>query len=58
VYSYLPFMILPIYGSVEKLDYTLVEAALDLGAGPLAAFRKIFSFSLAMLQAFCLRFQN
>ncbi len=41
VYSYLPFMILPIYGSVEKLDYTLVEAALDLGAGPLAAFRKI-----------------
>ncbi len=38
VYSYLPFMILPIYGSIEKLDYTLVEAALDLGAGPLHVF--------------------
>jgi spermidine/putrescine transport system permease protein len=38
VYSYLPFMILPIYGSVEKLDNALVEAAFDLGAGPLRAF--------------------
>jgi spermidine/putrescine transport system permease protein len=35
VYTYLPFMILPIYGSVEKLDITLLEAASDLGAGPL-----------------------
>jgi spermidine/putrescine transport system permease protein len=35
VYTYLPFMILPIYGSVEKLDNTLLEAAADLGAGPL-----------------------
>ena len=34
VYTYLPFMILPIYGSVEKLDITLLEAASDLGAGP------------------------
>jgi spermidine/putrescine transport system permease protein len=41
LYSYLQFMILPIYVSVEKLDYTLVEAAFDLGAGPVAAFRKI-----------------
>jgi spermidine/putrescine transport system permease protein len=41
IYSYLPFMILPIYGSVEKLDNTLVEAALDLGAGPLQAFRRV-----------------
>ena len=41
VYSYLPFMILPIYGSVEKLDPSLVEAALDLGATPFAAFRRI-----------------
>ena len=41
VYSYLPFMILPIYGSVEKLDHSLVEAALDLGANPFAAFRKV-----------------
>src|SRR5579859_4520318 len=35
VYTYLPFMILPIYGSVEKLDPTLLEAASDLGANPL-----------------------
>ncbi len=41
VYSYLPFMILPIFGSVEKLDNSLVEAALDLGAGPVRAFRKV-----------------
>jgi spermidine/putrescine transport system permease protein len=40
-YSYLPFMILPIYGSVEKLDQSLVEAAFDLGAGPMRAFRKV-----------------
>jgi spermidine/putrescine transport system permease protein len=40
-YSYLPFMILPIYGSVEKLDPSLVEAAFDLGAGPIRAFRKV-----------------
>jgi len=40
-YSYLPFMILPIYGSVEKLDNALVEAAFDLGAGPVRAFRRV-----------------
>jgi spermidine/putrescine transport system permease protein len=41
VYSYLPFMILPIYGSVEKLDNALIEAAFDLGAGPASAFRRV-----------------
>jgi spermidine/putrescine transport system permease protein len=41
VYTYLPFMILPIYGSVEKLDNALVEAAFDLGAGPIRAFQKV-----------------
>jgi spermidine/putrescine transport system permease protein len=41
VYSYLPFMILPIYGSVEKLDNALVEAAFDLGAGPVKAFSNV-----------------
>ncbi len=41
VYSYLPFMILPVYGSVEKLDQSLVEAAFDLGAGPLRTFQRI-----------------
>ena len=34
VYAYVPFMILPIFGSVEKLDTSLIEAALDLGAKP------------------------
>ena len=38
VYTYLPFMILPIYGSIEKLDNALVEAAFDLGASPVRAF--------------------
>ncbi|XXX77091.1 ABC transporter permease [Sorangium sp. So ce134] len=41
VYSYLPFMILPIYGSVEKLDNALIEAAFDLGAGPVSAFSHV-----------------
>ncbi|MCE9609407.1 MAG: ABC transporter permease [Chthoniobacter sp.] len=41
VYSYLPFLILPVYGSVEKLDNSLVEAAFDLGAGPMRAFQKV-----------------
>jgi spermidine/putrescine transport system permease protein len=38
VYAYLPFMILPIYGSAEKLDPALIEAAHDLGAGPWRVF--------------------
>ncbi len=38
VYSYLPFMILPIYNALEKQDRTLIEAALDLGATRLRAF--------------------
>lgn len=41
VYAYLPFMILPIYSSAEKLDPALVEAAYDLGAGPLRAFASV-----------------
>jgi spermidine/putrescine transport system permease protein len=41
VYTYLPFMILPIYGSVEKLDESLVEAAADLGAGPARVFCRV-----------------
>jgi len=41
VYAYLPFMILPIYGSVEKLDNALIEAAFDLGAGPVRAFGRV-----------------
>jgi putrescine transport system permease protein len=37
-YSYLPFMILPLYATLERLDLDLVEAALDLGATRTAAF--------------------
>lgn len=42
VYSYLPFAILPIYAAAEKFDYSLFEAALDLGANRFQAFMKIF----------------
>lgn len=41
VYSYLPFMILPLYANLEKLDIDLHEAAADLGGKPLAVFREI-----------------
>ena len=41
VYSYLPFMILPLYANLEKHEQTLLEAAADLGARPFTAFRRI-----------------
>jgi spermidine/putrescine transport system permease protein len=41
VYAYLPFMILPIYASAEKLDGALIEAAHDLGCGPWRAFARV-----------------
>jgi len=41
VYNFLPFMILPIYTSVEKLDGAMIEAAYDLGAGPARAFAQV-----------------
>jgi putrescine transport system permease protein len=41
VYSYLPFMVLPVYAALEKQDPALVEAALDLGATPAGAFWRI-----------------
>src|SRR5690606_41567249 len=41
VYSYLPFMILPLYATLERLDPDLVEAAQDLGASPAQAFRDV-----------------
>src|ERR1700676_3521356 len=41
VYSYLPFMILPIYGSLARLDEAVVEAAADLGATPWRVFRGV-----------------
>ena len=41
VYSYLPFMILPLYANLEKMDHSLLEAASDLGCPPHKAFWKI-----------------
>ena len=41
VYTYLPFMILPLYASLERLDFDLNEAAADLGAKPMVVFRDI-----------------
>lgn len=47
VYSYLPFMILPLYACLEKLDPDVHEAAADLGARPLQVFRDV-TLPLAM----------
>ena len=41
VYTYLPFMILPLYASLERLSFDLNEAAADLGAKPMVVFRDI-----------------
>lgn len=41
VYTYVPFMILPLYATLEKLDLNLHDAAADLGAKPLQVFRDI-----------------
>lgn len=41
VYAYLPFMVLPIYASLEKMDWRLIEAARDLYAGPWRALRRV-----------------
>ncbi len=38
VYSYLPFMVLPLYATLERMDESLLEAAMDLGARPWKAF--------------------
>ena len=38
VYSYLPFMVLPIYATLEKMDESLIEAAIDLGCSRVSAF--------------------
>lgn len=45
VYTYLPFMILPLYANMEKLDWALLEAAADLGARPITTF---FTVTLPM----------
>jgi putrescine transport system permease protein len=47
VYSYLPFMVLPLYATLEKMDNTLLEAASDLGCPPWKAFWKV-TFPLSL----------
>ncbi|WP_422000631.1 ABC transporter permease subunit [Reyranella sp.] len=55
VYAYLPFMVLPLYAALEKLDDGLLEAASDLGAGPVAAFLTVtLPLSLPGIVAGCL----
>lgn len=55
VYSYLPFMILPLYSNLEKHDLTLLEAAADLGARPVKAFLKVtLPLSMPGIVAGCL----
>ena len=41
VYNFLPFMIYPIYNTLQKMDKSLIEAAQDLGANPLKVFKKV-----------------
>jgi putrescine transport system permease protein len=54
VYSYLPFMVLPLYATLERLDHSLLEAASDLGCPPARAFWKItFPLSLPGVIAGC-----
>ncbi|PLX36083.1 MAG: putrescine/spermidine ABC transporter permease [Hyphomicrobiales bacterium] len=47
VYSYLPFMILPLYAALEKMDESLLEAAADLGCAPIKAFW-VITFPLSL----------
>nr|WP_242390408.1 ABC transporter permease subunit [Polymorphum gilvum] len=54
VYSYLPFLVLPLYASLEKLDESLLEAAQDLGCPPWKAFWAItFPLSIPGVVAGC-----
>ena len=54
VYSYLPFLVLPLYASLEKMDESLLEAAQDLGCPPWKAFWTItFPLSLPGVVAGC-----
>jgi len=40
-YNYLPLMVLPLYAALERMDWSLVEAAQDLGDTPLRSFRRV-----------------
>jgi putrescine transport system permease protein len=55
IYSYLPYMVLPLYAALEKLDPTLLEAASDLGCRPSQAFWRVtVPLSLPGMVAGCL----
>lgn len=55
VYSYLPFMVLPLYSALEKMDGTLIEAAQDLGCTPIGAFWRVtFPLSIPGVIAGCM----
>lgn len=55
VYGFLPFMVLPIYASVERFEFRLVEAAHDLGANDIKAFlRVVFPLTLPGVIAGCI----
>lgn len=55
VYSYLPFMVLPLYSTLEKMDELLIEAARDLGCSRTSAFWKVtFPLSLPGVVAGCM----
>ena len=55
VYGYLPFMVLPLYATIEKLDRALIDAAADLGANPLTTvFKVILPLSRSGIAAGCL----
>ena len=41
VHTYLPFMVLPLFVALDRMDWSLVEAARDLGAGRAAVFRRV-----------------
>jgi putrescine transport system permease protein len=47
VYSYLPFMVLPLYASLERMDSALLEAAADLGSTPIKSFWQV-TFPLSL----------
>lgn len=54
VYSYLPFMILPLYSTLEKMDFSLLEAAADLGCKPIKTFWAVtFPISMPGIIAGC-----
>ncbi|MBB2718891.1 UNVERIFIED_ORG: putrescine transport system permease protein [Rhizobium etli] len=55
VYSYLPFMVLPLYSALEKMDGTLIEVAQDLGCTPIRAFWRVtFPLSIPGVVAGCM----